>query len=400
MTATSGTHRIDVDVIADPLPGPALHRMLAEAREAPGLTVVQMMGEPAYLITRFDDLRTFFVSDDQFPGETTYQFTIMQQVGDTFISMENPRHDHYRQLATPAFRSRAVTRFVDDALVPLAHEVVDRFADKGQADLAAELARVLPFWAISRKLGLPQGDEERMRQLAYAMFGANFAEMEPAEAVAEITSLIQPVLDERRAAPGDDVLSQLIQAERSAPSPELPEQLTDTEIINHVRLLFAVGATTTSDSMSSLLWALLTQPGVLETARDDPSTRPAIVHELLRMEPAVPILPRIAAKGGELAGTEIPEGARVLAGIAGANRDPGRFPDPDRFDPRRPATEILSFGFGTKFCPGSHLARQQLEVALDVVLDRLPGLRLVETAEPTGAVLRSTPSVLAAWETA
>jgi cytochrome P450 len=382
---------LEVDVFLDPLPG---HDLLARARDADGLALVRAVGEPAYLVTKFDDLRRFFLSDDEFPGETAYQQTIMQQVGDTFISMENPRHDAYRQLTTPAFRSQAVSRFVDDALVPLAHEIVDRFADRGEADLVGELARVLPFWAISRKLGLPPGDEERMRQLALAMFGENFAELAPAQAVEEITATIQPVLDARRDEPGDDVLSRLIQAERKG------QQLTDDEIINHVRLLFAVGATTTSDSMSNLLWALLTQPGVLEAAQRSPESRSAIVHELLRYEPAVTILPRIAAKGGRLAGTDIPEGARVLAGIAGANREPERFPDAQRFDPHREPSEILSFGFGLKFCPGSHLARQQLAVALDVVLERLPGLRLVDAAEPSGAILRSTPSVIAAWETA
>jgi cytochrome P450 len=383
---------LDVDVILDPLSGDALHDMLREAREAPGITQVRMFGEPAYLVTRFEELRDFFLSDERFPGETTYQETIMQQVGDTFISMENPRHDRYRQLATPAFRSRAVTRFVDDSLVPLAHEVVDRFAGRGEADLVAELARVLPFWAISRKLGLPQGNEERMRQLALAMFGQDFAELDPKAAVQEITDTIQPELDERRRSPGDDVLSQLTLAEREG------QRLTDEEIINHVRLLFAVGATTTSDSMSSLLWALLTKPGVLEVARDEPSARPSIVQELLRCEPAVPILPRRAALGGQIAGTEIPVGARVLAGIAGANRDPERFPEPDRFDPRREPGEFLTFGFGSKFCPGMHLARQQLGVALDVVLERLPGLEVVDAAEPAGAVLRSSPSVIARWE--
>ena len=382
----------DVDILVDPLPGRALHDVLARARETPGLTRVKMLGQPAYLVTRFDELKLFFLSDEEFPGETTYQQTIMPQVGDTFISMENPRHDAYRQLTTPAFRSRAITRFVDEALLPLAHEVVDRFADRGQADLVAEIAKVLPYWAITRKLGLPGGDEERLRQLAYGLFGPEMSNMEPAQAVAEIDAIITPVLAERRRAPGDDVLSKLVEAERDG------QRLTDQEIVNHVRLLFAAGATTTSDSMSTLLWALATKPDVWEAAQD-PANRSGIVHELLRCEPAVVILPRMAAKGGSLAGTDIPEGALVLAGIAGANRDPERFPDPDRFDPLREPGELITFGFGMKFCPGSHLARAQLGVVLDVVVDRLRGLRAIEAAEPTGSVLRSVPSVIATWET-
>src|SRR5687767_3050505 len=126
---------LDVDVIVDPLPGDELHQLLAEARSRPGLTTVRMAGNPAYLVTRFDELKAFFVEDASFPGETTYQFTIEQQIGPTFISMANPAHDRYRQLTTPAFRSRAVTRFVDEELVPLAHEIVDRFAGDGEGDL-------------------------------------------------------------------------------------------------------------------------------------------------------------------------------------------------------------------------------------------------------------------------
>ncbi len=388
MTTTS----IDVDVALDPLPGGALHALLREVRERPGLTEVKMMGLPAYLIGRFDDLRAFFMDDQHFPGAPAYQETIMLQVGDTFISMENPRHDAYRQLATPAFRSRAVTRFVEEELTPLANEVVDGFVDRGEADLVAELARVLPFWAISRKLGLPRGDEERMRQLALAMFGEAFSDLDSPAAVREITATIQPVLDERRRSPGDDVLSRLTSAERDG------QRLTDEEIINHVRLLFSVGATTTSDSMASLLWALLTQPGVLETARQHPELRPNIVHELLRCEPAVPLLPRRAPYGGVISGTELPEGAFVLGGIAAANREPDRYPEPDRFDPRREPSEILTFGFGVKYCPGNHLARQQLAVVLDVVLDRLTNVELVAATEPAGAILRSAPSVVATWE--
>ncbi len=318
MTTTS----VDVDVALDPLPGGALHDLLRVARETPGLTEVKMMGGPAYVVSRFDELRAFFLDDQHFPGAPAYQETIMLQVGDTFISMEHPRHDAYRQLTTPAFRSRAVSRFVDEELMPLANEVVDRFVARGEADLVAELARVLPFWAISRKLGLPRGDEERMGQLALAMFGQGFSDLDSPAAVREITATIQPVLDERRRSPGEDVLSQLTKAERDG------QQLTDEEIINHVRLLFAVGATTTSDSMASLMWALLAQPGVLEAARDHPELRPNIVYELLRCEPAVPLLPRRAPYGGVISGTELPPARSSLAaspppiGSQGGSRNP------------------------------------------------------------------------------
>lgn len=385
-------HTLDVDLLADPLRGQDLHDLLARARDLDGLAQVSVLGEPGYLVTRPDDLRTFLGDDARFPGATTYRQTVALQVGETFISMDPPAHETYRQLTTPAFRSRAVSHFVDDALLPLAHEVVDRFAARGEGDLVTELSRVLPFWAIARKLGLPRGDEERMRELALAMFGDRFAVIDPDEAVREISRVVQPELDRRRAAPGEDVLSRLVTAERDGVT------LTDEEILSHIRLLFAVGATTTSDAMANLLWAVLTVPGLLELAREGPDAIAAIVSESLRTEPAVVVLPRRAALGGELAGTELPDGALVMLALAAANRDPQRFADPDRFDPRRPAGDIWSFGFGHKFCPGTHLARRQLAVALEVVVDRLPGLRLLASDGPRGGILRTTDSVVAAWD--
>ena len=94
----------------------------------------------------------------------------------------------------------------------------------------------------------------------------------------------------------------------------------------------------------------------------------------------------------------MPPGAIVMAAIAGANRDPDVFPEPDRFNPDRPESEIMSFGFGSKFCPGAYLAQGQLQTALEVVLERLPGLRLIEATEPAGAILRSVEHLKVAWE--
>lgn len=382
---------LGVDLLADRLAGHRLHEVLAAARSAPGLATVTILGETAYLITRATDLRTFLGNDDTFPGATTYRHTVAHQVGETFISMDRPDHDTYRHLTTPAFRSRAVTQFVDGPLTALAHEVVDRFGHRGEGDLVTELCRVLPFWAITRKLGLPRGDDERMRELALAMFGQRFATMAPDVAAAEIAAVIQPELDRRRAEPGDDVLSRLVTAERDG------QRLDDAEIINHVRLLFSVGATTTADAMTNLLWLVLTVPGVWDLACRDPRSHPAIVSESLRMEPSVAVLPRRADHGGTVGAAELPPGALVAVGLAAANRDPERFADPDRFDHRRPAADLWSFGFGIKHCPGTHLARQQLAVALAVVTERLGELELVNSAGPAGGILRSTANLQATW---
>ncbi|MCU1587732.1 MAG: cytochrome, partial [Frankiales bacterium] len=150
--------------------------------------------------------------------------------------------------------------------------------------------------------------------------------------------------------------------------------------------------------MSNLFQVVLSRPDLVERARTEPELVPRIVGELLRFEPPVATLPRLAAQGGRVGDTDIAPGTLVIAALAGGNRDPAVFTDPDVFDPDREEGELLTFGSGPKFCPGWNLARSQLVTALSVVLQRLPGLRLVRDAEPQGAILRSVPSLDVEWD--
>ncbi|MBM3663744.1 MAG: cytochrome P450 [Actinobacteria bacterium] len=372
----------EVDLGVDDHPGEELHRIMHRARNAGPIVPVRFMGTEAHLLTTFDAVRTFLSDDDQFPGGVIYRYSTRPSVGSTFIDLDGEDHHRVRRLATPAFRSRAVRRFVDDELTPLADEVLDEMLAAGLDDLVEGYVRVLPFWSISRKLGLPVGTEERQRTWALALL-SHPTDPEGARRAADaVTEFLLPTLAERRATPRDDVVSRLLTAEVDGAG------LTDEQVAAHVRLLYAVGATTTSDGLGTLLRRTLTEPGLWERLRADRSLLPAVVHESLRTEPPVALLPRLAVDGGEVAGVELPPGALVLCGIAAANRDPAVFSDPDRFNPERPETEVLTFGFGSKFCPGSHLARQQLAAATDVLLERLGGVRVVDAPEPTGPVLR------------
>ncbi|MDT7539404.1 MAG: hypothetical protein QOI82_2989, partial [Actinomycetota bacterium] len=288
-----------------------------------------------------------------------------------------------------AFRSRVVSRFVDEQLVPLAHEIVDRFAARGEGDLVADLTDVLPFAAISRKVGLPVGTEERQRIAARQLLSYPATPEVALRAAGEVTEVLRTTLEERRRESRDDVLSHL-----------LATGMEDEAVLSHVRLLYAVGATTTADAMSNLFAVLLARPQLVERARTEPELRRRIVGELLRFEPPVPLLPRLATRPGTIGGVDVPAGTLLVAGLAAANRDPDVYAEPDVFDPDREEGELLTFGFGPKFCPGWNLARSQLLAALDVVLDRLPGLRLVDDAQPEGAVLRSTPRLAVRWDAA
>ena len=378
-----------IELATESLEGARLHELLAEARAFGRLAPVSLAGRPAYLLTRHSDIKTFLAAHEEYPGGPMYAFQIEPVVGRTFISMDGTEHDVYRQLAMPAFRSRAVSRFVDSELVPLAHEIVDGFAARGEADLVAEFTGVLPFLAISRKLGVTATDAQR--ELARTMLSYPWSPDEAVAAGMEVTRFIEPVLDERRRHPGDDVLSHLLSAEFKG------TRLTEAEVVSHIRLLYAVGATTTSDAMSSLFWTLLTQPGLLERARREPAVRGCIVEELLRWEPPVAILPRMAARGGVVGGVTVPDGTLILAALSAANRAPEVFADADCFDPDRDTSEALTFGYGSKHCPGAHLGYQQLRAGLDVILERLPRLRLVEASKPSGAILRAVPRLRVAW---
>lgn len=385
-----------VDIAFDPLPGSALHDVLRSLRAEHGdVAPVRFYGVPAFAILSWDSLREFFASNEEFPGGEVYKYQLEQTVGRTFISMDGVDHDVYRRLVTPAFRSRAAIRFVDEELTPLAHELLDGLVASGYADLVEQFTNRLPFWAISRKLGLPEGYEDRQREWALAILSEPSNPEGARRAADELSEVIAPVVAARRQRPGTDVISKLVTSEFQG------VRLSDEEVHSHVRLLFAVGATTTSDALSNLLWTLLHRPEILNRLRATPELRPAAVRELLRWDPPVPLLPRMAAKDGTIAGVSIPAGSMILAGIASANRDPERFDQPDVFDIDRPDSDVLTFGFGVKFCPGTHMAKQQLLAALDVLLERLPDLRLAGDdagAVPSGCNLRSVSSLRCEWQ--
>ena len=385
-----------VDFGLDLLPREELHAVLADIREAHRVAPVRFFGAEAVLVTRFDDVKEAFRDDEHLPGGSTYQMHTEPVIGRTFISMDGTEHDRHRQLATPAFRSRAVAQFDEEALVPLAHEIVERFVARGEADLVAEFTTVLPFYAITRKLGVPRGTDDEMRTWADRMLTYPSDPEGAVGAARAFSAVLEPLLDARRAAPEEDLLSALLAAEVDG------EALDSEEVCSTVRLMFSVGATTTSHALGNMLSALLERPELLERARADEPWRAGIVHELLRWDGPLATLPRLAPLGARFGDETFPPGTLLLFGIASANRDPRVWDDPDRFDPTRDPQEIVTFGFGQKFCPGSHLARRQLLTALGVLLDRLPGLRLADPhgASPVGGVLRHPTALQVAWDAA
>lgn len=383
-----------IDLALDRLTGQDLHDVLAALRARGELADVRFFGAPAVVATHFEVVRSILRDDDAVPGAPTYQLSTEPIVGHTFIDAHGAEHDRLRKLATPAFRSRAIERFDAARLGHLADELVDRFVDDGEADLVAAFTSVLPYLAIARKLGLPESREEDTRRWASGLLSHAMAPDLAQQARAEFDAHVGEVVAARRREPLDDVLSGLVLAERDG------QGFTDEDVIAHVRLLFAVGASTTAHGMGNLLSAVLHRPDLLERLREDPAARPGAVREGLRFDPPVSVLPRLLKRPTSLLGRELGPDAFLLLGIAGANRDPAVFEDPDRFDPGRSQADVMTFGNGPKFCPGSHLATHEIGVALDALLDRLPDLRLADSegSLPVGGPLRAPERLQVQWE--
>jgi cytochrome P450 len=361
------------DFAIDSLPGDEMHAALRRLREEGPLARAMFGHNPVYITTNFETLLAGFLDVHALPPATLYQNSIAQIIGPNFQSMEGEEHRLYRKLVTPAFRSRAVERFAAEGLRELAHEVLDRIDAPGEVDLVRRVTRIFPFLVISRLLGVPRERESDFHHWAWEMLGPPGVPREVSlRAADEFTRYLMPTVSARRRERRGDVISELVDSEVDG------QRLTDDEVMSHIRLMFSAGATTTHDALGSLIHTLLDQPGAWKQVVEDPAMRPGAIRELLRWEPPVPNLPRISRNEPALfADTLLPPGSMVLFSMAAANRDPSVWDDPDRFDMTRPEKDTLTFGRGERSCPGMHLAKKSLEIALDALTERFPDLRLV-----------------------
>lgn len=375
-----------VDFALDPLPGDELHAVLRGYRERGAVQPTRFLGIPSFIITGHAALGRAFQDEQRFPGHRMYAASLEPAIGPSFISMADPReHLAYRRLATPAFRSRAVTSYEESGLAALAHELVDEIIDLDEIDLVASFTSRFPYLVISRLLGLPRDREAEFHGWALALLSFR-EDPDRARAAGEAFSeFLAPVVQARRREPRNDVISELVHAELDG------RRLSDDEIFSHIRLLFPTGGETTHGSLGNLLHALFTTEGAWERVGREPSCIEAAVAEALRWETPIAVLPRLSCHEEiEFEGVRIPADSWILFACAGANRDPALVANPDLFDIDRVQPPNLTFGRGAKSCPGMHLARKNMAVALAVLSERMPQLALIdwEAARPRRSVLR------------
>jgi cytochrome P450 len=310
--------------------------------------------------------------------------------GRTILEMDDREHRVHRNLIARAFTTRSLARWEHEVIEPVCHDLIDRFAGRGRAELVGELTSHFPVRVIARVLGLPEEDFGQFHRWANDLFCVATAPDRGLAASALLREYFMDFVERRRRDPGDDVISELVTAEIDG------EQLDDEAVCSFLRILLTGGADTTYRGSGSMLFMLLTHPEQLRAVSADRALVDQTVEETLRIEPPAVGIFREATVDTDIGGVPIPAGASVYTVIASANHDETRWDRPDSFDIFRQPLPHLTFAHGPHVCLGAHLARMEMRMMLNAVLDRLPGLRLdPEGADPhmRGLVFRSPSSV-------
>ncbi|MFT3754459.1 MAG: cytochrome P450 [Pseudoxanthomonas sp.] len=300
-----------------------------------------------------------------------FTYNLGKSFGRSISTMDAPEHPRYRRIFQKAFLPQVVSQWGETLVDPVVKHLMDKFVDRGEADLVQEFTLYYPFHIIYRQLDLPQEDIETFHKLAIAQSIISIDFDHGSEAARKLGDYFKGLLAVRRENPGDDLVSMLAQAE--VDGEKLPEEI----LISFLRQLINAGGDTTYRGTSNLLVGLLSNPEQLDAVRQDRSLVPQAIEEALRWEGPVGLTWRMAAKDTVLGDVEIPAGSVIDLVQGAANRDPAKFPDPDKFDIFREKT-ARHFGFaaGPHICIGQHLARVEMTRALNAILDRMPNLRL------------------------
>ena len=366
--------------------GPSIGLMDAADVEALGITM--------FTAYSFDAVHTVLGDGATF-SSSGYAEVMGLVFGKSILQMDEPEHHAYRSILQQAFTKRAMERWETELVGPLVDRMIDGFVDDGRVDLVRQLLFPFPLAVIAALLGLPDEDLPRFHRLAVELIGVSVDFDRAVAASAELKEYFGGILEQRRAEPRDDMISVLAAAEQDG------QRLDDEDIYAFCRLLLPAGAETTYRSSSNLLLGLLSDPAQLEAIRKDRALIPAAIEEGIRWEPPLLIISRTATRDTEVCGVGIPEGATVICNLGSANHDEQRWDDPDRFDIHRPRRPHVGFAHGPHLCLGLHLARMETGVVLNLLLDRLPDLRLDPAApDPfiTGTMFRAPPHLDVIWD--
>ena len=346
--------------------------------------------KPVFIVYRFEEAQQMLRDNETFSSAAVIA-AFGPVLGErVMLGMDEPVHGRLRSLVSKAFSQKALARWEDELVGRVGNSLIDRFAANGKADLVREFTFDYPSRIIAGLLGLPEQDYPQFQRWSISLLSWILNPERGLAASAALCEYFAPILQARRAEPKDDLISALAQAEIDG------EKLDDEEIYSFLRLLLPAGVETTYRSLGSLLLALLSDPAQLAAIRADRSLLPQAIEEGVRWEPPLLTITRVATRDTELAGVAIPAGSTVMPMLGAANRQEDRYPDPDTFDIFRSPRAHLGWGHGVHVCLGMHLARLEMRTAINLLLDRLPNLRLDPDADDPhirGQIFRSPTSV-------
>ena len=294
---------------------------------------------------------------------------ILNPLAKCLVAVDPPVHTKLRARVSGAFNSNVIQR-----IEPHTRRTIDALIDaliaRGETDFMSDFASLLPSAVIGHLLGLEPSLHQHFRSWADAMVAIHPAPESPEhearvhETLGHCVRSLSAAIAERRCAPGDDLLSQLVRVEVDG------EHLTDKEVLELMGAVLAGGVDTTTGLLGSSMLFLSERPDVLEKLRADHGLIPDFIEEMMRYEPAVQALVRVTTAEVTLSGTTLPPGTLVLALIASANRDEEYYPNPDEFILQR-TQPTLSFGHGIHGCIGAQLTRMEVRLALQALLTRV-----------------------------
>jgi len=296
-------------------------------------------------------------------------------MGRTILEMDEPEHKKIRDLVASSFRSKMLARWEEELVAVVVNDLVDSFIEQGRTDLVRSVTFNFPVQVIARILGLPRDDYPRFQRWALELTSVARDWERGVAASTALRDYFADVMEERRAKPGDDLISDLVRAEVDG------EHLSDEDIYSFLRLLLPAGVETTYRASGSLLFALLNDRTQFDALYADRSLFQQAFEEVVRWEPPVTVILRRAARNTVLAGVAIDKGADVALMIGAANRDERKYAEPDRYDMFRSQRQHVGFGFGVHVCLGMHLARMESRIAINTLLDRLGPFALDTEAE-------------------
>jgi len=338
-----------------------------------------------WVCSRYDDVVRVSKDPATFSSANGVLMDSDQQV--SLVTMDDPRHTRLRKLVSRGFTPRMVGHY-GERIRAILRELLDDVASRGACDLAHDVAVKLPLYVIADMLGIRREDYGRFHEWSDAMIGSAGHFDDPgvieraADAYIQYGTYLHEVFEDRRRHPKDDLVSILVGAQQDGVLAPDEEAMENDEIVMFMTLLLIAGNETTRNAISGGMLALMEHPEQAALLGRRPELIDSAVEEILRWVSPIIGFRRTATRDTTLRGQAIRVGERVLMLYQSANRDEAVYPTGDRFDVARDPNPHLAFGIGAHFCLGANLARLELKLAVQALVERLPDMQVAPGAAP------------------